>query len=237
MSLHAVFRGFAFGVVLLAAAAASAGSLDAFKPGARFTGELKLPLFSAPLPPGDWTTVYVNDWRDNNKNMLIEIGLIKNDGAAVTDVLTIRTNVDATSAGWLTNGMCSRADVLHNDVLVNLVEKQDCWGVNHNVWKETSEFAPTIGTNLQQFAQTLGLSYPSTTVTAFVRMANRSAFLEMQHHNNAVSLGVNDPKLGWSDSLWRKDRVANDPARIAVVDKIREQSKAWHEQLKTVGYF
>lgn len=237
MSLKSVFQGFAFGAMLLTASTASAGSLDAFKPGARFTGEIKLPLFAAPLPPGDWTTAYINDWRDNNKNMLIEIGLLKNDGAAVTDILTIRTNVDATSAGWLANGMCSRADVLHNEVMVNLVEKQDCWGVNHNVWKETTDFTPTQGANFQQFAQTLGLSYPTTTVTSFVRMANRSAFIEMQHHINSATLGVNDPKLGWSDSLWRKDRVASDPTRVAVVEKIREQSKAWHEQLKTVGYF
>lgn len=237
MSLKAVFRGFAFGVVLLTASAASAGSLDAFKPGARFTGEIKLPLFSAPLPQGDWTIAYVNDWRDNNNNTLFEIGLIKNDGAVATDLLTIRTNVDATSAGWLTNGMCSRADVLHNEVMVNLVEKQDCWGVNHNVWKEITDFTPTVGTNFQQFAQTLGLGFPSTTVTSFVRMANRSAFIEMQHYANTATFGINDPKLGWSDSLWRKDRVANDPARVTVVEKIREQSKAWHQQLKAVGYF
>lgn len=237
MNLKAVFQGFAFGAVLLTASAASAGSLDALKPGARFIDELKLPLFAAPLPPGDWTTAYLYDWRDNNKNMLIEIGLLKNDGAAVTEILTIRTNVDPTSAGWLTNGICSRGDVLHNEVMVNLVEKQECWGVNHSVWKEAVDFMPTLGTNFQQFAQNLGLAFPTTTLTSFVRMANRSAFVEMQHHANTATLGVTDPKLGWSDSLWRKDRVANDPARVAVVEKIREQSKAWHEKLKAVGYF
>lgn len=237
MLKKSLFYGALLGGALLGAATAAAGSLDQFKPGARFSGDLQLPLFSAPLPQGDWVTAYINDWRDNNNNMLIEIGMLRNDGAAVTEMLFVRTNVDPTSAGWLANGMCSRADVLHNEVMVNLVEKQECWGVNHNVWRETVDFTPTQGTNFQQFAQNLGLTFPTTTLTSFVRMANRSAFIEMQHYVNTTTLGVSDPKLGWADSLWRKDRVANDPVRLGIVDKTREQARAWHQRMKAVGYF
>lgn len=234
-------KKFLFAAALLAAAAmsngADAGSLDKFKPGAKFENDLELPLFSVPLPKGEWKVAYYNDWQDNNKNKLMEVGLTQNDGSTVTDMVIVRTNVDAVSSGWVTTDICSQTSMLHNSILFNTVEKQDCWGVNHQTWKESIDFKPKLGANLQQWAQNLGLSFPHTTLSTFFRLANRSAFVNYHHYVNTATFNIKDPKTGWTESPWHKDRIFEDSKRLSIADQMRDQSETLYLKAKAVGYF
>lgn len=235
-------KGLVFGAALLAAAgtvaaSAAADSLDKFRPGVKFENNLELPLFSIPLPKGSWTTAYFTDWRDNNKNKLIEIGLTKNDGRIVTEMVIVSTNVDAAGAGWPTNGVCSQNNMLFNTVVSNAANHQECWGVNHHVWRESVDFKPTLGVNMQQFARNLGLEFPATTLANFFRLANKSAFVNFHHYVNPSAFHVKDQRTGWAESMWHKDRVFEDPKRVSIVDQMREEGEDLYLRAKAAGYF
>ena len=220
-----------------ATAARADGVLDNYKPGTAFETEIKLPLFSAPLPKGKWKIIYAHETLNNNKNKLIEIGLTLTDRDSVTDFLQINTNVDATNNGWEANAICARKDLVHIFVVSNTIEQQDCYGVNHYVWKDESEFKPKLGANPQQYARFAGLTFPSTTLARVFRLSNRSAFVAMQHHVNSAVYGVKDQKTGWNESLWHKDKIAEDSKRLIAADQARDEAETWYLKAKMVGYF
>jgi hypothetical protein len=234
----AVVAASLFWAVVSATAPAQADSVtDKYKPGTAFEADIQLPLFAMPLPKGKWKVAYAHETQNNNKNTLLELGLVQTDSETLTDLLIINTNVDAVNSGWVTNAACSRTDLAHIFVVANDVNQQDCYGVNHFVWKDDSDFKPKAGMNAQQYARNAGLTFPNTTLAKFYRLANRSAFVQMHHHVNTSVYNVKDLKTGWNDSRWHKDKIAEDPKRLIAVDQARDEAETWYLKAKMAGYF
>jgi hypothetical protein len=200
---------------------------------------------AVPLPAGDYRLVGWRIVKGTLEHSLVAgkprhfILLVDPKSSSHVREIEIEFSEDASTIGKNgANGFqpsteCGKTDYLHIVVTSNVNGgDQDCWMVNHypmdyegrkqDNWKAAVEYFKSVGAN-----------NPRTEIQIYNNLANRRNKLQATYYfNPEAEKFKRDSSLARARSDWHPVKVADDPKKVAYIEKLKAWGAEWHAKLK-----
>ena len=194
-----------------------------------------------PLPAGEWTvsgvrrTTSEGFYSGQASAPILRMVLV--NPKANPSAIYIRTTIGAGSGfGWSLHSWCRRRDMLHRTTRINIEGgDQECWWINHIRMSRSSRTPPEFDQAFD-YARRNKIQIPINAIQVGYRLADNDGFLTLQYFFNPEAEGFAPPRrAAWSTSDWHRDRIGNDPKKVAYIDQVKDWGRAWLPKVK-VGF-
>ncbi len=187
---------------------------------------------SIPLSDGKWKLIGYSTTGNNNNTPIATGVLIQENGSTISKGVIFQTPTKFEKNGYVVSKWCERKNVHFIEKKSNYAgREQDCWGVNH--YKMTFRYNKIMAyKQAQDYMKKNKLVLPLAMIATKHRKANSFKFLEVTYFFNPELEGFPPPKIAnWGSSDWHPERITNDKAKVAYIDRIKEWGKTWDSKV------
>lgn len=189
-----------------------------------FEEEIAIAGQPVPLPPGKWMGLAF--FRGSPGRLDGDtVVLARFDNNRVAGMVAINAYTDSINkSGFPAYPPCGRTDYLHIERERNdTFGPQRCWWINHATqpWDEPVFYAA------RSILEERHISVPEVFVNVAFRRANMTGFTTAFYYSNPEEASIQSQVMEWRSSEWHRDRIKNDPKRVAYVKELETWGKSW----------
>jgi len=180
------------------------------------------------LPTGTWRLIQKGEGKtapaqggrgEGRQAKLEDLVFVQTEGRTLRSLLLVHGSADvAVGVNW-SNEPCKNTDALYRNTFDSSPWSQSCLLVNHVVG------TLALPASTLQTLKNIRVDIPTAALTSQLTRYQRGGFLLMTVLTNPAAWGIDSPPQTWSASPWHKDRIADDPKRLAFV----QQWEQWSE--------
>jgi hypothetical protein len=181
------------------------------------------------LPAGAWRLILKGEGKtgpvqggrqDGRQFKLQDLVLVQAAGPTLKALLYVHGSAEVASVNWL-DEPCKRTNTLYRNAFDSSPWIQSCLLVNHLVGPLT------LSASARQALKNIGVALPPAALSSQLTRYQRGGFLQLRVLTNPVAWGIASQPQTWSASAWHKDRIADDPARLAFSRQWQQWSEAY----------
>jgi hypothetical protein len=192
-----------------------------------------MPIGSIQLPLLDGTWILAGKGGPGSAEDAVSLVRIEN--GKLWGIIRVWTNTRPVSKGYAAFGPCNRTNVVFTSVISNVDHgNQDCWVLNHYDMvhaRETSTQRHQLDS--YAFLDQRGIAVPLTMIVGDHRIATQNRVVTVWYQVNPELAGFPaPPSAEWQDSAWHRDRLAQDPARVAYIEAFKQQHVRYQALLR-----
>lgn len=223
---------FAFLLLLLSI---GASAQDVPPDGSVHKGTIALGRSTFALPPGEWVLVAtlqgqvsINDGMAQGAGTAYAFLVQLAEDKRLVAAMSLQVPLASSNVVRWNDTLCDNKNTLHRDTFRGRFDLPECLLLNHAVayWAKPPSSNDT-DRKIFEWWKTNQVKLPETAIMAFYRNYFAGDYVRITIAVNPDYFGLEPvPKSTWAESIWHKDNIKTDPARLAFVERFKTWSYA-----------